>query len=42
MAARLIEHRLGRVLLHMAALLGDREFAFHAAGIRRELWGTAS
>lgn len=27
---------LGRVVLHVIAMAGDREFRFHAAGIRRE------
>jgi len=27
----------GRVVLHIFAMLGDREFHFHAAGIVREL-----
>ena len=27
----------GRVVLHFLAMLGDREFRFHAAGIMREL-----
>jgi len=26
----------GRVLLHLVAMLGDRAFRFHAAGILRE------
>ena len=26
----------GRVLLHLLAMLGDRAFRFHAAGILRE------
>ena len=26
----------GRVVLHLLAMLGDREFRFHAAGILRE------
>jgi len=30
---------LGRVVLHLVALLGDRAFRFHAAGILRELVG---
>ena len=28
---------LGRVLLHLLAMMGDRAFRFHAAGIAREL-----
>ena len=28
---------LGRVLLHLIAMLGDRAVRFHAAGILREL-----
>ena len=27
----------GRVVLHLLAMLGDREFRFHAAGILREI-----
>jgi hypothetical protein len=27
---------LGRVVLHLVAMLGDRAFRFHAAGILRE------
>jgi hypothetical protein len=27
---------LGRVVLHLIAMAGDRAFRFHAAGIRRE------
>lgn len=38
--ARLANTRAGRVLLHLLSMLGDREVAFHAAGIRRELWRT--
>jgi hypothetical protein len=30
---------LGRVALHVVAMLGDREFRFHGAGILRELVG---
>lgn len=29
--------RLGRVVLHLIAMCGDRECSFHMAGIRREL-----
>ena len=29
----------GRVVLHLLAMLGNREFRFHAAGIVRELVG---
>jgi hypothetical protein len=28
---------LGRVLLHLSAMIGDWELRFHAAGILREL-----
>jgi hypothetical protein len=27
----------GRVVLHLLAMMGDREFRFHTAGIMREL-----
>jgi len=30
---------LGRVLLHLLAMTGDRAFRFHAAGILREFVG---
>jgi hypothetical protein len=30
---------LGRVVLHLLAMLGDRAFRFHAAGILREFVG---
>jgi hypothetical protein len=30
---------LGRVVLHLLAMTGDRAFRFHAAGILRELVG---
>jgi hypothetical protein len=33
----LARFRLGRILLHALAMLGDREVRFHAAGIMREL-----
>jgi hypothetical protein len=34
--------RLGRVLLHLLAMLGDRYVHFHIAGIMRELtWAVA-
>jgi hypothetical protein len=34
--------RLGRVLLHLLAMLGDRCVHFHTAGIIRELtWAVA-
>src|SRR5688572_16074683 len=33
----LARFRLGRILLHMLAMLGDRAVRFHAAGIMREL-----
>lgn len=28
--------RLGRIVLHLIALCGDREVRFHLAGIKRE------
>jgi hypothetical protein len=31
--------RLGRVVLHLVAMLGDRAFRFHGAGILREVVG---
>jgi hypothetical protein len=31
--------RLGRVALHLVAMLGDRAFRFHGAGILREVVG---
>jgi hypothetical protein len=39
---RLGESRIGRCVLHLLAMAGDREFCFHGAGIRRELWRTAA
>jgi hypothetical protein len=33
----LVRFRLGRILLHVLAMLGDRSVRFHAAGIMREL-----
>jgi hypothetical protein len=33
----LARFRLGRILLHILAMLGDRAVRFHAAGIMREL-----
>jgi hypothetical protein len=35
--ANLACSRLGRIVLHLAAMLGDGAVRFHAAGIRREL-----
>jgi hypothetical protein len=35
--ARLANTCAGRVLLHLLALFGDRAFAFHLAGIGREM-----
>ena len=32
----LARFRLGRVVLHLVAMLGDMAFGFHAAGIVRE------
>ena len=34
--AALARFSLGRVLLHLVAMAGDRAFHFHAAGILRE------
>jgi hypothetical protein len=34
---KLAHYRLGRILLHTVAMLGDRAFRFHTAGILREL-----
>jgi hypothetical protein len=35
----LARFNVGRVVLHLGAMLGDRAFRFHAAGIFRELMG---
>ena len=35
----LARFRLGRVLLHLLAMLGDRCVRFHVAGILRDLGG---
>jgi len=37
MIAQLARFSLGRVLLHLVAMLGDRAVRFHVAGIAREL-----
>jgi hypothetical protein len=37
MIAELARLSLGRVLLHLISMLGDRAVRFHAAGIMREL-----
>ena len=37
MIAELARFSLGRVFLHLIAMLGDRAVRFHAAGIAREL-----
>ena len=37
MIAELARFSLGRVLLHLISMLGDRAFRFHAAGMMREL-----
>ena len=37
MIAELARFSLGRVLLHLISMLGDRAIRFHAAGIMREL-----
>jgi len=43
MIAELARFSLGRVLLHLVAMLGDRAVRFHAAGIARELsWVAAA
>lgn len=34
---KLATYRVGRIALHVMAAVGDHEWAFHAAGIRREL-----
>jgi hypothetical protein len=34
---KLAHFRLGRILLHTLAMIGDGAFRFHAAGILREL-----
>jgi hypothetical protein len=36
-AARLANHRAGRIGLHAVALVADGELRWHAAGIAREL-----
>lgn len=33
----LSSHRIGRVCLHLAAMIADRHVRWHLAGIRREL-----
>jgi hypothetical protein len=35
--ANLARFRLGRIFLHLLAMLGDRAVRFHTAGIVREL-----
>jgi hypothetical protein len=30
-------YRLGRICLHIVAFIGDHQFKWHLAGIRREL-----
>lgn len=42
MSARLVEHSLGRVMLHLACLLRDGKMRWHWAGIRRKLRLTSS
>lgn len=37
MSAWIIEHRSGRVLLHVVAAMADHQWRWHLAGIRREL-----
>jgi hypothetical protein len=34
----LASSRLGRIALHVAAAVADREFAWHFAGIKREIF----
>jgi hypothetical protein len=34
---KLAHFRLGRIVLHTIAMLGDHAYRFHAAGILREL-----
>jgi hypothetical protein len=34
---KLAHYRLGRIVLHTLAMIGDGAFRFHAAGILREL-----
>ena len=41
MIAQLARFSLGRVLLHLIAMLGDGAVRFHAAGIARELYWVA-
>ncbi len=41
LAAELARSSLGRVLLHLSAMLADQAFRFHCAGILRELHGSA-
>jgi len=38
---KLTESRLGRVILHLKCLARDRKWAWHLAGLRRELFGRA-
>lgn len=40
-AIKLTEHRLGRAALHLCCLARDRKWAWHLAGLRRELFGRA-
>ena len=43
MIAQLARFTIGRVCLHLIAMLGDGAVRFHAAGIARELsWGSGS
>ncbi|HEV3008845.1 MAG TPA: hypothetical protein VGX52_07420 [Burkholderiales bacterium] len=39
MALMLVRFSLGRVVLHLLAMMGDGAFRFHGAGILRELMG---
>jgi len=34
--------RFGRICLHIAALIGDHQFKWHLAGIRREMYRSAT
>jgi hypothetical protein len=37
----LASHRIGRVCLHLVAMIADRHVKWHLAGIRRELSSTS-
>jgi hypothetical protein len=38
MATVLVQSACGRILLHIVAMLGDREVRWHCAGIAREVF----